>query len=419
MRSVEDQLAMVIDAAAAPDPIRVNIADALGLMCAEEVAATRSLPGFSQAAVDGYAVRAVDVGGAVALGSRENPGPVDASLPVVGEVAAGSQKPLRLQPRQAVRVATGAPLPTLADAVLPLEWTDRGRKRVSALRSVRTGDFVRKEGDDIQPGDVAVSAGAVLGPAQIGLLAATGRDKVLVHPRPRVAVMAYGLELVDIGRDPGLGQVYDVASYALAAAAREAGADVQRVGIINAEPRRLKETIANQVARSELVVILGAVGGSGAGAVQEVLAELGEIDTTRVAMHPGSVQGFGLVGSERIPAFLLPANPVSALVIFETIIRPAIRASLGKRAPSRRAVHARSLGAIQSIPGRRGFIRARLMRDAETGDYLVQGLGGPGGGPSHLLAGFADANAMIEVPEDVTEIRPGDVVDVVFLQQRS
>ena len=146
---------MVIDAAPTPEPIRVSIADSLGLMCAEEVTATRSLPGFAQAAVDGYAVRSVDVGGGVPLGSRppeEGRPPVDASLPVVGEVAAGSQKPLRLQPRQAVRVATGAPLPTLSDAVLPLEWTDRGRKRVTAQRAVRTGDFVRKEGDDIQPG---------------------------------------------------------------------------------------------------------------------------------------------------------------------------------------------------------------------------------------------------------------------------
>ncbi len=413
---------MVIDAAPTPEPIRVSIADALGLMCAEEVTATRSLPGFPQAAVDGYAVRSVDVGGGVPLGSRppeEGRPPVDASLPVVGEVAAGSQKPLRLQPRQAVRVATGAPLPTLADAVLPLEWTDRGRRRVTAQRAVRTGDFVRKEGDDIQPGDVAVRAGAVLGPAQVGLLAAAGRDKVLVYPRPRVAVMSYGLELVDIGRDPGLGQVFDVNSYALAGATREAGADVQRVGIVNAEPRKLRDIISTQVARSEMVIITGAVGGSGATAVQEVLSDLGEIDTTRVAMHPGSVQGFGLLGDERVPAFLLPSNPVGALVIFETLIRPAIRQSLGKQAPTRRTVQARSLGPIQSIPGRRGFVRARLMRDAETGDYLVQSLGGPAGGPAHLLAGFADANAMIEVPEEVTDIRPGDVVDVVFLQQLS
>ncbi|WKD58032.1 Molybdopterin molybdenumtransferase [Corynebacterium capitovis DSM 44611] len=418
MRSVDEQLSMVVDAVPTPAPIRIGITDALGLMCAEEVTATQPLPGFPQAAVDGYAVRAVDVGGGVALGP---PGEAvtDASLPVVGEVQAGSQRPLRLQPRQAVRVATGAPLPTLSDAVIPLEWTDLGRKRVTAKRPVRSGDFVRKTGDDIQPGDVAVSAGVVLGPPQIGLLAAAGRDKVLVHPRPRVAVLSYGLELVDIEREPGLGQIFDVNSYALAAAAKEAGADVQRVGIVNAEPRRLRETIANHVARSEIVVIAGAVGGSGAAAIQEVLRELGDIDTTRVAMHPGSVQGFGLLGEGRIPVFLLPSNPVAGLVIFETLVRPAIRQALGKTNPTRHIVQARSLGPIESIRDRRGYIRARLMRDAETGAYVVQSLGGVTGAPAHLLAGFAEANAMIRIPEETTQVRPGDTVDVIFLQQRT
>lgn len=459
MRSVEDQLAMVVDAAVTPAPVRVAIGDALGLMCAEEITATRPLPGFNQAAVDGYAVRAVDVGGATGLfgasrtaqvgdtnstdstdnvdgvaggddddaGADLHPSEVEPgqqsqteqALPVVGEVAAGSQRPLRLQPKQAVRVATGAPLPTLADAVLPLEWTDRGRKRVTAHQAVRSGDFVRRPGDDIQPGDVAVRQGAVFGPAQVGLVAAAGRQNVLVHPRPRVTVMSYGLELVDVDRDPELGQVIDIASYVVAAALTEAGAQTYRAGIINAEPRGLHEVIAGHVARSELVVLCGAVGGSGADAVQEVLRELGEIDTTRVAMHPGSVQGFGLLGEERIPAFLLPANPVSALVVAETMIRPAIRKSLGKSATGRRSVRARSLRAINSIHGRRGFVRARLMRDAETGDYLVESLGNGTGRPAHLLAGFAEANAMISVPEDVTHIRPGDVVEVEFMQQRS
>ncbi len=434
MRTVEDQLAIVVDAAVAPEPIRATLTDALGLMCAEEVTATRPVPGFPQAAVDGFAVRAVDVGGVAALRGRDAaqrsrdsdedegeqaPRPQDPTLPVVGEVPAGSQKPLRLQPRQAVRVATGAPLPTLSDAVLPLEWTDRGRKRVTPQRPVGTGDFVRAPGADIQPGDVAVRQGAVLGPAQIGLAAAAGRDKVLVYPRPRVTVMSYGLELVDLDREPGLGQVYDVASYVVAAAAKEAGADVTRVGIINAEPRKLRETIAGQVARSEFVIITGAVGGSGAGPLQEILRELGEIDTTRVAMHPGSVQGFGLLGEERIPTFLLPSNPVSALVVAETIVRPAIRSSLGKSVTQRQTVPARSLRALDSIAGRRGYVRARLMRDAETGDYLVESLSSLGAGPMHLLAGFAEANAMIHIPEEVTRIRPGDVVDVEFLRQRS
>ncbi|MCG7446482.1 gephyrin-like molybdotransferase Glp [Corynebacterium sp. ACRPO] len=436
MRSVDDQLALVTDAATTPEPVRIGISNALGLMCAEQVQANQPLPGFPQAAIDGYAVRAVDIGGERGLRVRrhkdqeeqsaegeedaDSPQPeVERSLPVVGEVPAGSKQPLRLQPKQAVRVYTGAPLPTLADAVLPLEWTDRGRKRVTAHRPVRSGDFVRRVGDDIQPGDVAVSSGTVLGPAQIGLLAAVGRSKVLVYPRPRITIISFGRELVDLDQEPALGQVFDVNSYALAAAAREAGAEVHRVGIAEGEPRRIREALEKHIARSEVLVISGAVGGAGAEAIREILDDLGDVDTSRVAMHPGSVQGFGLVGEERIPTFLLPSNPVSALVVFEVYIRPLIRLALGKRNAHRRVVRARALNHIDSRPGRRGFIRARLMRDAETADYLVEGLGGAAGAPAHLLAGLSEANAMIRVPEEVTEIRPGDVVDVLFLTQRS
>lgn len=436
MRSVDDQLALVTDAATTPEPVRIGISNALGLMCAEQVQANQSLPGFPQAAIDGYAVRAVDIGGERGLRVRrhkdqeeqsteseedaDSPQPeVERSLPVVGEVPAGSKQPLRLQPKQAVRVYTGAPLPTLADAVLPLEWTDRGRKRVTAHRPVRSGDFVRRVGDDIQPGDVAVSSGTVLGPAQIGLLAAVGRSKVLVYPRPRITIISFGRELVDLDQEPALGQVFDVNSYSLAAAAREAGAEVHRVGIAEGEPRRIREALEKHIARSEVLVISGAVGGAGAEAIREILDDLGDIDTSRVAMHPGSVQGFGLMGEERIPTFLLPSNPVSALVVFEVYIRPLIRLALGKRNAHRRVVRARALNHIDSRPGRRGFIRARLMRDAETADYLVEGLGGAAGAPAHLLAGLSEANAMIRVPEEVTEIRPGDVVDVLFLTQRS
>ena len=147
MRSVDDQMAFVLDAAVTPEPVRIAIANALGLKCAEEVQANQPLPGFPQAAIDGYAVRAVDVGGERALKARSRQSEedvdgtaaepeVERSLPVVGEVPAGSRQPLRLQPKQAVRVYTGAPLPTLADAVLPLEWSDRGRKRVTSHLSL-------------------------------------------------------------------------------------------------------------------------------------------------------------------------------------------------------------------------------------------------------------------------------------------
>lgn len=427
MRSVEEQLARITAAAVAPRPIRVAIAEAQGLMCAEEVVTERPLPGFDQAAIDGYAVRSVDVLGVGELGTEgvddagEPLADEDARdglvLPVMGTIEAGARTPSRLQPRQAVRVHTGAPLPTLADAVLPLRWTDGGTSRVRILRGAPSGAYVRRTGDDVQPGDVAVRAGTIIGAAQVGLLAAVGRDRVLVHPRPRLSVMAVGGELVDITRTPGNGQVYDVNSYALAAAGRDAGAEVNRVGIVSNDPKEFGEVVEGQINRAEIVVIAGGVGGAAAEAVRSVLAELGEMEVVRVGMHPGSVQGFGQLGREGVPTFLLPANPVSALVVFEVMVRPLIRLSLGKRQPMRRIVQARTLSPITSVAGRKGYLRGQLMRDQDTGEYLVQALGGAPG-TSHLLATLAEANCLVVVPSGAEQIRTGEIVDVAFLAQR-
>lgn len=423
MRSVEEQQAKVAAAAVAPRPVRVAIAEAQGLMCAEEVIAEHPLPGFDQAAIDGYAVRSVDVSrvgiaSAVAGDDEDEQGAADLSLPVMGVIEAGSRTPSRLQPKQAARVQTGAPMPTLADAVVPLRWTDGGQSRVQVLRGVSSGAYVRRAGDDVQPGDVAVRSGVIIGAAQVGLLAAVGRDRVLVHPRPRLTVLSVGGELVDVSRTPGNGQVYDVNSYALAAAGRDAGAEVNRVGIVSTDPKELREVVAGQLNRSEVVVIAGAVGGAAAEGVRAVLAELGEIEVARVGMHPGSVQGFGQLGAEGVPTFLLPANPVSALVVFEVMVRPLIRLSLGKRVPMRRIVPARALSPITSVAGRKGFLRGQLMRDHDTGEYLVQELSGVSGESSHLLATLAEANCLVVVPAEVEQIRTGEVVDVAFLAQR-
>ncbi len=231
MRSVDEQLQRVLAAAVRPAPVRVAISEAHGLRCAEEVVTARPLPGFDQAAIDGYAVRSVDLAGA------SEAGPVQ--LPVVGEIPAGSRQPLRLQPGQAVRVSTGAPLPTLADAVVPMAFTDSGAARLKVRRGVPSASFVRRIGEDVQPGDVAVRRDAVIGPAHVALLAAAGRDKVLVHPRPRVSVVSVGDELVDLARSPGAGQVADVCSHALTAAAREAGAETARAALVRGDSREL------------------------------------------------------------------------------------------------------------------------------------------------------------------------------------
>lgn len=408
LRSVSEQLDRVLAPAVTPPPVRVAISEAQGLLCAEEVVASSALPAFDQAAVDGYAVRSIDV--------RQASENVPVSLPVVGEIGAGSRSAHRLQPGQTVYVDTGAPLPTIADAVVPLSAGRPAGARVDIVRSVQSGDFVRRTGEDVQPGDIAVRSGAFIGAAQVGLLAAVGRDKVLVHPKPRVTIISVGDELVDVSRTPGPGQVYDVNSFALAAAARDSGADVTRVGIVDDDPRRLAELVEGRLLVSEMLVIAGGAGGRHADRVAEALADLGTIDRTRVAMQPGSTHGFGLLGGghSKVPVFLLPANPVSSLVVFEVIVRPVIRVMLGRRNPYRRVISARTLAPISSPAGRRQFLRGQLMRDDDD-EYLVHVLGAGG---THLLASLAEANCLVLIDEDTTELPTGAEVSVSFLAQR-
>lgn len=405
-RSVDAQLQYVLDAAVRPNPVRVAISDSQGLLCAEEVVAEASLPGFDQANESGFAVRSVDVRAA----SEEEP----VELPVVGEIPAGSQQPRRLQPGQAVWVATGAPLPTLADAVIPTAEVEGTPAQATVTRSVPSAANVRRIGEDVQIGDVAVRKGDIIGAAQVGLLAAVGRGKVLVYPRPRVSVISVGDELVDIDRASNIGQVYDVNSYALAAAGRDAGAEVTRIGIASTDAATLREVIEGRLLMSEVVVIAGGAGGSADDEVRRALSDLGKIDTTDVAMHPGAQQGFGRLGPDSVPTYLLPANPMSALVVFEVFVRPLIRLARGTRKPHRRVINARLLSSINSTEGFRGYLRGQLMREESDGEYLVQPLGMSG---SHLLASLAEANCLITIGEELTEVPAGDEVQVTFLAQ--
>ncbi len=404
MRSVDEQLARVLGAAVRPAPVRLAITEAYGLRCAEEVVSSRPVPGFDMAAIDGYAVRSVDVFGAGEAAPIE--------LPVVGEIPAGSRHPLRLQPGQAVRVAAGASLPTLADAVVPVGYTDAGSARVSVIRSVPSAGFVRRLGEEVQPGDVAVRRDAVLGAAQVGLLAAAGRDKVLVHPRPRVSVISVGDELVELARTPGAGQVADICSHALTAAAREAGADTSRAGLVRGDARQIASAVQDRLPFTDVLIVCGAVGGRAGAEVQSALEGLGELDTTRVAMHPGSTQAFGRLGPDGVPTFLLPSHPSTALLVFEVLVRPLLRTIEGRRDVQRRVVSARLTSPVTSAKGRRGYLRGRLLREKATGDYLVQPLATSG---IHLLSALADANCLIVLPEDATDVGLDEPVDVLHL----
>jgi molybdopterin molybdotransferase len=403
MRSVDAQLDRVLAQITTPDPIELALLDAQGLLCAEQVVASSPLPGFDNSSMDGYAVCYEDVKGATA----DDP----VNLPVVGDVAAGSRSPQGMLRGQALRIMTGAPVPVGADTVIPVEWTDRGVAQVAISQAGEQGGFIRQAGEDVRPGDVAVTPDTPIGPAQVGLLAAVGRSRVLVRPRPRVVVISTGSELVDVGQKPGPGEIVDVNSYSLAAAARDAGAEVYRAGIVSDDKRELLSILEGQLLRADILMTSGGVSEGAYDVVKEALAEIGTVSFDRIAMQPGMPQGFGTIGPTKTPFFGLPGNPVSALVSFEVFVRPAIRLMLGKKRLFRRSVQARSLSVFSSPDGKRQYRRGVLHRDQE-GRYSVELVGGPG---SHLLAHMAQANCLIVIDEKTSSVDEGSTVTVMPL----
>jgi molybdopterin molybdotransferase len=233
-----------------------------------------------------------------------------------------------------------------------------------------------------------------------------------VHPRPRIAVLSAGSELVDVGRTPGPGQVVDVNSYALAAAARDAGAEAYRSGIVPRDRRRLVELLESQLLRSDIVLIAGTFAGNGFDLVQEALAQLGEVTFAQVAMHPGPIQAFGRLGRDGVPVICIPGEPAAALVAFEVFVRPAIRLMLGKRQLFRRTVQAVSAQQLLSPLGYRQYLHGQVMRHPDGG-YVVEPVGGGESGHDAALARTARANCLVVIDEDVTEVSPGGLVTVM------
>lgn len=378
--------------------------EALGLPIVEDVAAQVALPSFDNSAMDGYAVRHGDV----AAASEESP----VHLPVVGEIGAGQGGLTELPPGTAAKIMTGAPVPAGADSVVPYEWTDRGAGAVRIDRAPTLGQHIRPEGDDISVGDVVVSAGTVLGPRHLGLLAAVGRATVRARPRPRVVVLSTGSELRDPGSALDPDAIYDGNSYLLAAAARRAGAIAYRVGIVPDEPQQFLDALEDQLSRADLVVTSGGVSQGDYDVVKAALAPLGTVWFGGIRMQPGKPQGFGHVGERRVPIFTLPGNPVSSYVSFEQFVLPAIRKLMGRTPYVRPAVTARLTRAISSPAGRRQMVRAEVGVDS-AGVYATP-VGGHG---SHLIGDLASSNALVVVPDDVTSVAAGDQVQVLRLDE--
>jgi molybdopterin molybdotransferase len=404
MQPVEDYLSDVLAVVRPLAPRELRLDEADGGVLAQDVAAAWPLPPFDNSGMDGYAVLAADV----AAATPEQP----VTLPVRGEVPAGDTGQHDLAPGTCLRIMTGAPVPVGADAVVPVEWTDAGAASpglVAIRRAPAPGNAVRRLGGDAVPGDVLLTAGTRLGPAQIGLLAAAGCGTVTVRPRPRIAVMSTGNELIEPGRPVIPGQIWESNSRMLTAAAQQAGFDARRLPIVPDDKAAVLAAIEDALTEADLLVTTGGVSMGGEyDVVKAALHDLGTVSFRKVAMQPGMPQGFGVVGSAGRPIFTLPGNPVSAYVSFQLFVRPAASVLQGL-SPERLAVRRAVLtGPARSPAGRRSFLRGTL--DAAAG--TVAPVSGQG---SHQLASLARANALIIVPEPVTGLPEGTEVDVLVL----
>lgn len=373
------------------------LADAAGLVLAEDVPARVSLPPFDNSAMDGYAVRAADV----------TTSPV--TLPVADDIPAGRVDVGTLEPGTAHRIMTGAPLPPGADAVVMVEDTDGGTETVTITAAARAGAHIRRLGEDVVAGSLALAAGTVLGHAHLGLAAAVGLAEVRVHRPPRVLVVSTGTELVDAPAPLRHGQIYESNSVMLAAAIRELGCEVEVIRSVVDDVEEFRKVIEPRLAGADLLVTSGGVSAGAYEVVKDALTGQG-VEFQKVAMQPGGPQGNGRWHG--VPVVTLPGNPVSVLVSFEAFLRPALLAALGHTDVSRRRVRARLTEAMSSPPGRRQFRRGVFT----LSEREVTGVVGPHGGPgSHLLAAFTQANCLIVLPEDVSSAAVGDEVEVLLL----
>jgi molybdopterin molybdotransferase len=432
LMSVETHLADILGTVRPLAPTELSLADAHGLVLAEDVAASTDLPSFDNSAMDGYAVRLEDVADA----GEDYP----VTLPVVGEVAAGDTGAYALQPGTAIRIMTGAMVPHGTEAVIPVEWTDGGTARVTVRTSPEPGNAIRLAGGDARAGEVLVSAGTRLRPMHIAVIAAAGRGAVLVRPRPRIVVLSTGNELAEPGAPIVPGRIWDSNSFMLAAAAREAGCLAYRQAIVPDNPDEVLPAIEDQLVRADLMVTTGGVSMGGEhDVVKAALARLGTIAFRKVAMQPGMPQGFGtiapaeapvpenpstwaerraarripaephlIVPEEPVPIFCLPGNPVSAYVSFQIFVRPAIAALQAYDGQGLELIKAEITAPVRSPAGRRSYLRGVLDRSRG----LVEPLTGQG---SHQVATLGKANALVIVPEWVVNMAEGETAEVLIL----
>lgn len=394
MRSVEEHQRVVAGLITRRPPVTKPIAETLGLVLADDVVAPLSLPGFDNSAMDGYAVVAEDISGA----SPERP----VLLPVAEDIPAGRTDQLTLKPGTAHRIMTGAPLPSGATAVIPVEATNAATDTVEIRASAKPGQHIRRAGEDVTAGTTVLRAGQVITPAALGLAAALGLGELSVIPRQRVLVMSTGSELVAPGTPLQPGQIYESNAVMLAAALRDAGAEVVATPTAGDDVAVFRDALDRHRGDADLIITTGGVSAGAYEVVKDALGE-GQVEFVKVAMQPGMPQGSGVV--DGTPIVTLPGNPVSALVSFEVFLRAPLRSAMGLPHPERPRRTAVLTEDLTSPRGKRQYRRGVFDPDAGT----VTSYGPPA---SHHLRWLASANCLLEIDEDVVELAGGSHVQI-------
>jgi molybdopterin molybdotransferase len=402
LRSIEDHLEAVLATVRPTTVAEVTLGEALGGTLAEPVRANVDLPGFTNSAMDGYAVRAADC----ARATSDDP----VVLPVVGDIAAGDTRLLSLEPGRCWRIMTGAPLPEGADAVVPVEESDGGTAAVALRLAPEVGRHVRRRGEDVSAGAEILPAGAVVTPGRLALLAAANVPRVRTHTTPCVAIISTGDELCEPGTVLGHGQIVDSNSLMLEALVRASGAEPLRLRRARDDAVALRSALSEAAAAGDLVLTTGGVSMGAYDTVKEVLSASGSVEFARVAMRPGMPQGHGVLGARATPLITLPGNPLSAMVSFHVFVLPVLAALQGRltgpgswRAG---ALPARAGAGWRSVEGKTELTRVTL-RDGEAWPASGQG--------SHMVGALARADALAIVPPEVSAVAEGDVVSCIPL----
>jgi molybdopterin molybdotransferase len=397
MLSVPEAQERVLAAVAPMPPVETKVLNALGLVLARDLYAPHASPRFDNSAMDGYAVRGEDAREA----SEEGP----VRLRLLGEVRAGDPGDLRVEPGTAARIMTGAPVPDGADAVVPVEETSEDGDEVEVRAETPPGRNVRPAGEDVRDGDLLMRAGVEVGPGEMALIATLGLSPVPVHPRPKVAVVVTGDELVEPEEGPGPGRIRDSNTVALAALLEQAEAEVISMERVGDDRNATVEAFERAAEGADLIVSSGGVAVGRYDFVKEVVEQLGNVDMWRVAMQPGRPVVLGTIRD--VPFLGLPGNPVSVHVGFEQFVRPAIRKMRGCATFFRPRIKATLTDPIEKKPGRLHFVRVRLARSGE-GWYATPT--GPQG--SHIQSSLILCHGLAYFASDLERLDPGAEVTV-------